>query len=176
MNAGEKKDLLGVLGGIVALAAVVGGLGIINSITEGMNAIPPGSNCSLVRMTHGTRDLDDSYTALQKAKSVKDEFGIAELERHDAAAELSEGTVCLVLDTDFFSHFSFYRKVRILSDVHVGKAFWVKKDDLKLGEPTRPPSEPVTCHDHNEYLGTSGVCWCKDGFTRDGTTQKCVPK
>ena len=139
INAGEKRDLLRALGGIVALAAVGGGLGITNSIIESINAVPPGSNCSLVRMTYGTRDLDDSYTALQKAKSVRDEFGVAELEKHDAVAELSEGTVCLVLDTNFISHFSFYRKVRILSDVHIGKAFWVKKDDLKLGEPTPPP-------------------------------------
>jgi hypothetical protein len=135
-NSGEKTGLRGTLGSIVALVAFFAALlvisGIISSLIGDINSIAPGKNCSLVRTTYGIRDLDDSYTALEKAKSVNDEFGIAELEKHEAIARLSEGTPCLVLDRDFFSHFTFYRKIRILSDAHTGKALWVKKDELKL--------------------------------------------
>jgi hypothetical protein len=33
----------------------------------------------------------------------------------------------------------------------------------------------VTCHDPNEVLGSSGDCWCKEGYKRDAT-MKCVPE
>jgi hypothetical protein len=135
MNPGEKKNLLSDLRGFVGLVAVfavvLAVVGIIASIVQDITSIPPGSNCSLVRMAYGTRDLGDSYTALEKAKSVKDEFGIAELEKREAVAEISEGTQCLVLDSDFFTQFTPYRKIRILSIAHIGKAFWIKRDDLK---------------------------------------------
>ena len=36
-------------------------------------------------------------------------------------------------------------------------------------------SRPENCRDPNEVLGATGLCWCKEGYKRDVTSQKCVP-
>jgi hypothetical protein len=144
-----------------------------------------GAHCSLARTTYGTKDIvGQSYAEFDKATAAKDELGLADMIERHVVALLPEGTSCLIIDTNFFEHYTPYRRVRILSGWDVGKAFWVKKSDLVAG-PSSPqtesksepaPPRPATCTDPNEYLGETGNCWCKEGYTRDMTTQKCVPR
>ena len=151
--------------------------------------IPPGTHCRVSRAIYGTRDLDKAHDELEKAQQVKDEYGVAELANHDMALLISEGTHGLVIDSDFFAHLSFYRKVRILDGPYAGKALWVRMDALEVDDPGRrapdaqpsdaqppapQPSTPETCRDPHERLGSAGVCFCEPGYKRDATTLKCT--
>jgi hypothetical protein len=42
------------------------------------------------------------------------------------------------------------------------------------GLPLNATPHPETCRDPHEHLGSSGVCWCESGYTRDVTTLKCL--
>lgn len=167
------------VGGILAVA----GLGALKE------QIPLGSHCRVSRAIYGTRDLDKAHDELEKAQQVKDEYGLAELANHDMAFLISEGTHGLVIDSDFFTHLSFYRKVRILDGPYVGKALWARMDALEVDDPGRrapdaqpsdaqppapQPSTPETCRDPHERLGSAGVCFCEPGYKRDATTLKCT--
>lgn len=121
--------------GSIALCVVA--VAVVGPAKEDWTKIPAGSQCVVTQTIYGTRDLDKAYDELGKARKVNDEFGIAELGQHDVAILLPEGTQGLVIDTDFFKHFTFYRKVRILSEPYIGKALWIQRDALTV-EPIRP--------------------------------------
>jgi hypothetical protein len=155
-------------------------IGLLAVVIVSQGDFPVGTRCSILRSTYGLKDLDKAYANWDKAQKANDELGLAELGQHDVAVLLPFGTSCLVIDTDFFTHFIGYRQVRVLSDPYLGKAFWVKQSDLNKSSPTSPtPPRPETCHDPNEWRGPSGDwqdCFCKKGYKRDATTLKCVPE
>jgi len=168
----RQPDIAKGVGVVLLLIAVFIG----KSVLDESDAIQVGSKCSVSQPTYGSKDLDKAHDDLDKAKKADDEIGLSELAQRGVAVLLPAETSCLVIDSDFFKHFTFYRQVRILSGPHFGKAFWVKVTSLQQVEPPRsPPPSPVTCHDPSEVLGSSGNCWCKEGYKRE-TTMKCVPE
>jgi len=155
-------------------------VGILAVTIVAQQDFPIGARCSILRPTYGLKDLDKAYAGWDKAQRANDELGLAELAQQDLAVPLQPGTPCLVIDTDFLTHFVGYRQVRALDGPYLGKAFWVKQSDLNKSSPTSPtPPRPETCHDPNEWRGPSGGwqdCFCKEGYRRDATTLKCVPE
>lgn len=158
--------------------------GIVIYFIDFINDLPAGSNCIVSANTYGTRDLDKTYEALDKAQRVGDQFGVAELLQSEAAILIAEDTHGLVIDSDIFKHFFPYREVRLLEGPYVGKALWLKKYALRLATPTQQPSaqQPSNvnnspCRDPHARRGpTTGVCFCEPGWKTDPTTLDCVPK
>jgi hypothetical protein len=125
---------------IGSIAFCIGVLAVVGPAKEEWTRIPAGSECLVSRTIYGMRDLDKAYDGLNKARKVNDEFGIAELAQQDVAISVPAGTQGLVIDTDFFKHFTFYRKVRILSEPYMGKALWIRRDALAAVPAPRPPA------------------------------------
>ena len=173
---------------LAGLLIVIIGIVVVDSVGTETTQILPGSHCRVSRAIYGTRDLDKAYDELEKAQEVNDEYGLAELTQRDVAILLSGGTHGLVIESDFFAHLSFYRKVRILDGPYAGKALWVRMNALEADPgtqapapqasdgqpPVAQPSIPETCRDPHERLGSTGVCFCEPGYKRDATTLKCV--
>lgn len=90
-----------------------------------------GSRCLVAKTTYGIRDLGRAYEDLEKSRRAGDEIGLAQLIERDDVALLSPGTYGLVIDTDFWKHWSFYRQVRITSGSDLGKALWIELNALK---------------------------------------------
>lgn len=170
-EAVTAKDVAKGVGAVLLLIMFFAG----KSALDKSEAIPVGSNCSVSQPSYGLKDLDKAYDDLDKAEKANDEIGLTELAQRGAAVLFSAETSCLVIDTDFFKHFTFYRQVRILGGPYFGKAFWVKVTALQKAVSPPSPPRPVTCHDPNEAHGSPGNCVCKEGYKRDATT-KCVPE
>jgi hypothetical protein len=124
-----KKASIGEIG--CSLAFVLLFFMTVTVVRTVWESIPAGSRCLVSQSTYGLRDLDNAFDDLEKARKVNDELGIAELAQHDAALLIPAGTYGLVIDTDFFKHFAFYRKVRVLSGPHLGMALWIRRNALQ---------------------------------------------
>lgn len=136
------------------IVLVVGTTVVLSCIAIGINEwqrMEPGQHCKLTKNVFGVADLEESYDQLRKAATINDSYGIADLISRDKAAYLLRGTEGLVLDGEYsFKGGGMYRKLRILADpyaeqapptlprdfnfqlgsVDIGKAFWVRRDDL----------------------------------------------
>jgi hypothetical protein len=164
-------------------AALIFAFCVINEVGPEWMRVPDGSHCVVSESVYGVRDLDKAYDELTKAQKVNDDLGIAELVHRDVATPVPVGTHVLVIDGDFFRHLAFYRDVRILDGPYMGKAVWVNRDALQptpapqvssAQPPVAQPPIPETCRDPHESLGSTGVCFCEPGYTREPTTLKCV--
>jgi hypothetical protein len=149
--------------------------------------LPVGTHCLLRTKTYGVKDLKESYEAFERAERAKDEFGLAEVTFAGKAAPLAEGVACLVIDTNFWAHFAWYRQIRVLNGVYTGQVFWVRGNDLVEGGPPPPPpaeprqpteTRPVVrsglCNYANETRDASGICVCETGYRRDPHTDQCI--
>lgn len=125
--------------GVGVILLLIAGFAGKNALDQS-DANPVGSSCSVLQPTYGLKDLDKAYDDLGKAKKANDEIGLTELSQRGVAVVFPAETSCLVIDTDFFKHFTYYRQVRILSGPYFGSAFWVKVTSLQKVE--LPPSAP----------------------------------
>lgn len=129
------QDVAKSVGAIFLLILVFVG----KSALDQSDAIPVGNSCSVLQPTYGLKDLDNAYDELAKAQKANDEIGLTELAQRDVAILFPAETSCLVIETDFFKHFTFYRQVRILSGPYLERVFWLKVASLQ--KPLSPRSQ-----------------------------------
>jgi hypothetical protein len=112
------------------------------AIIQGNN-VSAGTRCTVAKLNvFGVADLQ-VRTELENATKINDEIGVQELISRGRVFPLPRETKCLVLNstfsdsfaTDLFD-FSFYRKIRILSDDYYGKAVWVPNAVLQIAAGT----------------------------------------
>src|SRR4051794_15468517 len=70
----------------------------------------PGTPCTIAREAYGVKNLGEAYDQLKKAQDANDDFGLAELAQRGSAVPLAAGTSCLIIDSNFFTHFAKYRQ------------------------------------------------------------------
>ena len=115
--------------------------------------------------------LDTPYVTLDEVdsgfRSVQAFFGHGDLPK---LALLSKGQVVNVAGTcDGLTVNVLVKDSRLVDWAEIQAA-----DPIQSPTPSHPLI-PIVCHIPHEYLSPSDTCFCEDGFTRDVTTQQCVP-